>query len=155
CPCALGLAVPIVQVVAARRLFEHGIMVRDGGAMERLAEADVAVFDKTGTLTLGHPRLVNAADIAPEALAAAAALGAHSRHPLSQAVALHDEGNGPVFEELVERPGLGIEGRAEGSLWRLGRANWAAGKGTNAGEGTVLSRDGEVLARFAFEDAIR
>jgi Cu2+-exporting ATPase len=153
CPCALGLAVPIVQVVAARRLFEHGIMVRDGGAMERLAEADIAVFDKTGTLTLGHPRLVNAAAIAPEALAAAAALGAHSRHPLSQAVALYDEGTGPVFEALAEKPGLGIEGRAEGSLWRLGRAGWAAGD--DAGEGTVLSRDGELLARFEFEDAIR
>ena len=153
CPCALGLAVPIVQVVAARRLFEHGIMVRDGGAMERLAEADIAVFDKTGTLTLGHPRLVNAAAIAPEALAAAAALGAHSRHPLSQAVALYDEGAGPVFEALTEKPGLGIEGRAEGSLWRLGRAGWAADG--DAGEGTVLSRDGEVLARFEFEDAIR
>jgi len=153
CPCALGLAVPIVQVVAARRLFEHGVMVRDGGAMERLAEADVAVFDKTGTLTLGHPRLVNAASISTEALEAAAALGAHSRHPLSQAVALYDEGRGPVFEALAEKPGLGIEGRAGGSLWRLGRAGWAAGDG--AGEGTVLSRDGEVLARFAFEDAIR
>lgn len=153
CPCALGLAVPIVQVVAARRLFEHGVMVRDGGAMERLAEADAAVFDKTGTLTLGRPRLANAADVAPEALAAAAALGAHSRHPLSQAVALYDEGKGPLFDGISELPGLGIEGRAEGSLWRLGRASWAAADG--ADEGTVLARDGRVLARFVFEDALR
>jgi Cu2+-exporting ATPase len=153
CPCALGLAVPIVQVVAARRLFEHGVMVRDGGAMERLAEADAAVFDKTGTLTLGHPRLQNVQDIAPEALAAAAALGAHSRHPLSQAVAAYDDGNGPLFEAIAERPGLGIEGRSGGSVWRLGRARWAGGE--EAGEGTVLSRDGSVVARFEFEDALR
>ena len=151
CPCALGLAVPIVQVVAARRLFEAGVMVKDGSGMERLAEADTVVFDKTGTLTLGRPRLIGTENIAPALLATAAALAAHSRHPLSQAIAATGSAAGG-FSDVTELPGLGVEGRADGHIWRLGRATWAADA---SGDGTVLARDGVAVAEFAFEDRLR
>ena len=155
CPCALGLAVPIVQVVAARRLFENGVMVRDGSAMERLAEADRAVLDKTGTLTLGRPVVANAGAIDPAALSVAAALAGGSRHPLAGAIARHaTQPPAMRFDGIAERPGLGIEGWAEGARWRLGRASWATDDAA-AAEGTVLARDGRVVARFDFEDTIR
>lgn len=161
CPCALGLAVPIVQMVAARRLFERGVMVRDGSAMERLTEIDTVVFDKTGTLTLGRPRLVNVASVAPDMLAVAAALGAHSRHPLSQAIARSASGPGAFgdFEAVTEIPGFGIEGKAGASVWRLGRAGWALEQdkdlSLSSQAGTVLTRDGRECARFEFEDVLR
>jgi len=161
CPCALGLAVPIVQVVAARRLFENGIMVKDGSAIERLAESDIAVFDKTGTLTLGRLQLVDGDAIAPRDLAIAARIASLSNHPVSKAIAaaappadagLADTG----LADVVEQPGVGIEARIGGNLYRLGRADWALAEAGQAhAEGTVLSRDGTLVARFAFEDTLR
>ena len=156
CPCALGLAVPIVQVVAARRLFESGIMVKDGSGLERLAEADMAAFDKTGTLTLGRPRLAGQEGLDPDALALAAALAAHSRHPLSRALAAAGA-NGravPHLSDISEHPGLGLEAKAGRDVYRLGRAGWALDMGGEEG-GTVLSRNGQLLAAFTFEDTLR
>ncbi len=158
CPCALGLAVPIVQVVAARRLFESGIMVKDGSAMERMAEIDTALFDKTGTLTSGAPRLENAGDIAPEALAVAAALAAHSRHPQSQAISAAARGTGlrlPSFDSVSEMPGKGVEARAGATTWRLGRTAWALADGNARQAGTVLAKDGKPVATFRFADRLR
>ncbi len=153
CPCALGLAVPMVQVVAARRLFEAGIMVKDGAALERLAEIDSVVFDKTGTLTLGQPRLVNDSAIDRLHLATAAAIAAHSRHPLSRAIAAASAGPAPVgFDSIAEHPGLGLEAVAGGSTWRLGRSAWALAEAGGEIEATVLAKDGRLLARFDFDD---
>ncbi len=161
CPCALGLAVPMVQVVAARRLFEAGVMVKDGAAMERLAEIDAVIFDKTGTLTRGQPALVNAASVDPRALAIASALAAHSKHPVSKALSGHGGGSMAFSIQHVEEvPGSGIEARLGGRTYRLGRADWALADGPDfphepdAG-GTVLGEDGRRLADFAFEDHLR
>jgi Cu2+-exporting ATPase len=161
CPCALGLAVPIVQVIAARRLVERGIMLRDGAGLERLAEADLVVFDKTGTLTTGRPELIDAERADPAALALAAALAVHSRHPQAQALAAAQAARGdprPAVDELREIAGCGIEARAAGSTLRLGRADWAAPDAAELAADaprTVLARDGRPIAVFTFREMLR
>ena len=157
CPCALGLAVPVVQVVAAGRLFRNGVMVKDGSAMERLAEIDTVLLDKTGTLTLGRPRLINAGEAVPEHLALAAGLAMHSRHPLSQALSRHGRSVAAEFAEVAELPGQGLEARTAEGVYRLGNRLFACG-GSAVGRATsevVLSLDGRELACFRFEDALR
>ena len=126
CPCALGLAVPAAQVVAAGRLFGEGILMKDGAALERLAGIDRVVFDKTGTLTTGSPT-VTGGPAAAEERAAAAGLGRRSAHPVARAVAAHLAGPAATPTEVRELPGHGIEGRVAGRLARLGRADWVAG----------------------------
>ena len=163
CPCALGLAVPMVQVVAARRLFERGIMVKDGGALERLAEVDTVVFDKTGTLTIGTPQLLDGGAIDPDALALAAAIASHSRHPYSLALAAAGSARAgaPIAPDRVsEYPGSGLEALIGTAVYRLGRPEWALAGGESLQSGAemasvILSKDGRCLAAFQFEDRLR
>lgn len=154
CPCALGLAVPAVQIVATGRLFDRGMFVKSGDALERLAEADTAVFDKTGTLTLGAPVLQNAAEIPAASLAAAARLARASRHPLARAVA-RAAGNGPVAPGVRETAGSGLEGELDGVSCRLGSAAWCGAAGT-ADASELWFRAGDAApVRFVFRDQIR
>ena len=128
CPCALGLAVPIVHVIAAGELFSRGVLVKDGGALERISEVDTIVFDKTGTLTQGTPDVVSA-DITPDNLDVIAALASASRHPAAQAVsrfAMHQNVSAAEIEDIREIAGLGIEATWRGQCVRLGRYDWVA-----------------------------
>ena len=160
CPCALALAVPIVQVVAARRLFENGIMVKDGSAMERMAEIDSVMFDKTGTLTLGQPQLIERGALDQNALELAAELALYSRHPLSRALtAFTNPAKNIHFDLIEEVSGAGIEARMGKDIYRLGRRDWAvddaSSDNTSSGTETVLSRNGSLLETFRFEDSPR
>ncbi|MBL4807235.1 MAG: cadmium-translocating P-type ATPase [Rhodobacteraceae bacterium] len=123
CPCALGLAVPAVLAAASGRMFRQGVLLKDGVALEKLADIDMVVFDKTGTLTTGQPQVLNANDIPEAAQAIAADLARGSSHPLSKAIANRFATTGNVTS-ISEHPGFGTEGLLGGQKVRLGRANW-------------------------------
>ena len=163
CPCALGLAVPMVHIVAAGRLFEAGIVMKDGAALERMALVDHVVFDKTGTLTVGKPRLKgqilgNRADFAQ-----AARLARRSAHPFS--VALGDGANekkicvNEVFEGQVDEvPGQGLKATDKQGEWRLGHAEWCGVKNpqqySNRSQ-VWLSLNQKPVAGFELSDTAR
>ncbi len=152
CPCALGLAVPAVQITASSRLFRKGVLVKSGAALERLSEVDHVVFDKTGVLTEGRPRLI---DPVASVVALAAPLARASRHPLARALA-SEAGMGPVAEEVREVAGEGVEGMIDGRKARLGRAAFV-GATTTAAQETELwfGFEGDTKIRFRFSDRLR
>jgi Cu2+-exporting ATPase len=124
CPCALGLAVPVAHVISAVQLFRAGILLKDGAALERLAEATHVAFDKTGTLTTGTPQVVTC-DIPPDLQPLAKALAINSSHPAAQSLARFlDVAPLPGVTDIHEIPGFGVEGRAGDVLVRLGRPQW-------------------------------
>lgn len=159
CPCALGLAVPVVQVVAAGELFRRGVMVKDGSALERLAEVDAVAFDKTGTLTLGRPRLVRTEADNIGSVAVAAGLAQHSRHPLSQSLS-RQAVVAEQFDRVVEVAGGGLETSRGDVVYKLGNASFACVGAEIATSDSplsdvVLSANGVALARFFFDDTLR
>ncbi|MCR5876433.1 cadmium-translocating P-type ATPase [Phenylobacterium sp. J426] len=152
CPCALGLAVPAVQITASARLFRKGVLVKSGAALERLAEVDHVIFDKTGVLTEGAPRLV---DPAPAAVALAAPLARASRHPLARALSA-EAGTGLIADDVREHAGLGVEGVIGGRRARLGRAAFVGVEQRDGSETELwFGFEGDTKIRFRFTDAVR
>lgn len=155
CPCALGLAVPVVQVLATGKLMKRGIFVKSGDALERLASIDVAIFDKTGTLTLGKPVLIGAYEDEPLRLAASLAM--HSAHPLSQAVTADYEGDILKIDEIEEHRGQGLSGIYKGCSIKLGSRSFCGDKESGEADGPELwlHIEGQDPVRFRFEDVLR
>jgi Cu2+-exporting ATPase len=152
CPCALGLAVPAVQIAASGRLFRKGVLVKSGAALERLAEVDHVVMDKTGVLTMGRPALI---DPDPDAIALAAPLARASSHPLARALAEADGGVG-LAEGAIESPGQGVAGWIGGRHARLGRADFLGLKDADPSETELwFAFDDEPKIRFQFRDQLR
>ncbi|SMC65912.1 Cu2+-exporting ATPase [Fulvimarina manganoxydans] len=163
CPCALGLAVPVVHVVAAGRLFEGGVMMKDGSGLERLAKISHAVFDKTGTLTTGTPR-VDATTISDKDVPLALSLAAASTHPAARAVAAHYAGrSGAAIEALREEPGCGMEGTigGMGRRLRLGRPDWVGEiadvdpRSAATLEGVAFAIEGHPIAHVTLTETLR
>ncbi len=125
CPCALGLAVPVVQVITSGRLLRRGILVKSGTALERLAAVDTVVFDKTGTLTEGRMTPVDLGSMAPEDIRLAASLATARRHPLARALGAAAPGVAPA-PNVREVAGRGLALATPAGQVRLGAASGAA-----------------------------
>ncbi|MDS4028472.1 MAG: heavy metal translocating P-type ATPase [Candidatus Contendobacter sp.] len=127
CPCALGLATPISIMVGVGKAAEHGILIRDGAALQRAGQLTTIVLDKTGTVTTGRPT-VTAVATAPgfeetEMFRLAAGLEAGSEHPLAQAIVSAARERGlviPPAERFEAVAGQGARGAVAGRALLVG-----------------------------------
>lgn len=161
CPCALGLALPLLDEMVLAKLKGHGIFVRRQTLWNRLRKVRSLDFDKTGTLTEPVKRLEDPAaiDQLDEAsLSALRRLTENNQHPVGRAlreviIARCGMGILPMHRgEISETPGKGMEFTDSAATWRLGRGDWAAALPDQA---CVFSRDGKAVAVFQFGEAIR
>jgi P-type Cu2+ transporter len=125
CPCALGLAIPAVQVVASGALFRCGVLLNAGDAIERFAAVDTVLFDKTGTLTLPDPEVIDSSQVPAPRMELAGRLALASSHPLAAAVARAAKAKMPL-ERCTELPGRGVLGELDGIELKLGSPAFGA-----------------------------
>jgi heavy metal translocating P-type ATPase len=135
-PCPLILAAPIAIVSGMSRAARAGVVVKDGGAIERLARARTVLIDKTGTLTLGEPAVERIVPLdgvgADELLRLAASADQVSAHGLAEALVHDAERRGlrlSLPDDVVERPGQGVDGSVDGRRVTVGSAAWLNERG--------------------------
>ncbi|MEX1114950.1 MAG: HAD-IC family P-type ATPase [Akkermansiaceae bacterium] len=167
CPCALGVAIPLADDLAASAVERLGVFVRTATLWPRLMRVRRVIFDKTGTLTLERPVLENPEAVAAlqdDAARAMARMTQGSLHPVARSLleALGTRGqklqdDSGIFE-ISEFPGLGVLLEVGGDSWTLGRAGWVSGGSpAKAAEsaGSELRKNGEPVAAFHFNESLR
>jgi Zn2+/Cd2+-exporting ATPase len=146
CPCALVISTPVSMVSALAGAARHGVLIKGGAALERLAAVTTVAFDKTGTLTRGEVA-VSAVEPMDEVgvgalLQAAAAVEQYSEHPVARAIVADARARGfevPVASDVRAMPGLGVEGQVGATRVRCAAPRFFD-------EGTLT---GDVRARLA------
>ena len=135
CPCAIGIATPMALTIGAGKAAEHGILIREGGALESARRVRTVVLDKTGTLTAGRPRVVRAEPSG--ALRAAASAELDSEHPLARALVDRAREMGMELErpESFESvPGGGVRATVGGRQVLVGSAALLKKAGVDPGD---------------------
>ncbi len=176
CPCALGLATPISVMIAIGKAASHGVLVRDGDALQRARKVDTVVLDKTGTLTLGRPAVIFAEAAAGfgvrEFVGIAASVEALSEHPVARAVAEYARAEGVPLREarhFAAHPGRGASAVVNGKRVLVGSPPFLEGAGVGtaavdahlgrvAGEGAtpvVVAVAGVVAGVVGVADTVR
>ena len=171
-PCALVLSIPSAVLAAIAWGARHGVLIRGGAAVEKLADVTVVALDKTGTLTTGELRVEKVesfpAGREKEIAQLAYSLDRLSTHPLARAVTRHGKQAGltPVeFAHFESVTGQGVRGRCERGELLLGRREWVASvrgdkvmnnvSPTEAGFSEIWLSGGDLLGRIILRDDIR
>ena len=156
CPCALGLATPMALVTGTSKAMRHGLVIRNGEAIQTTKDIGIVMFDKTGTLTLGSPKVVDH-NLADEAANIAGALESLSNHPLGKAISELKKFDVKIeeFEEIVDE---GVKGKVDGRVYEVGRPADASVYEALLEKGYIVvevKRDGFIVGYIAIFDPIR
>jgi len=175
CPCALGLATPMSVMVGVGKAAEHGILIRQGEALQTAASLDTVVLDKTGTITEGRPSLTRIltadGEHEEDILRLAASLETGSEHPLARAILEAAETRGVTTDAVSDFQALngkGVRATLDGHTLRLGNRRWLEQEGitlaledqaTNlsneAATPLFLARDDRILGVLGVSDRIK
>lgn len=141
CPCALVISTPVSVVAALAAAAKNGVLVKGGIHLEAAGHLMAIAMDKTGTLTEGRPSVVQVVTMnghtEVELLARAAAMEAHSDHPLARAILEYAKASGVTFtpaEEFRILPGKGAEARLDGRPFWLGSHRFLEERGQETAE---------------------
>ncbi|MES2660474.1 MAG: heavy metal translocating P-type ATPase metal-binding domain-containing protein [Verrucomicrobiota bacterium] len=164
CPCALGVAIPLADDLAASAMERLGVFTRTASLWPRLRKVRRVIFDKTGTLTLERPVLENPQTVEKlddEAALALARMTHGSLHPIARSLleALGTRGQkllagGGEFETR-EFPGLGVSLKSADGDWSLGKTGWLGSGLVGEAAGSELRKDGGLVAAFHFSESLR
>lgn len=174
-PCPLILAAPVALICGVSRAARRGIVVKNGGVLERLARVRTVLFDKTGTLTSGTPRVTGVEAVdgndPDTVLRLAASLEQASQHVVAAAIVAAARGGEqklPLPAQVEEIPGGGLAGLVEGHRVIVGSAGLldaaglpppaegsAARMAAAAASASWVAVDGRIAGALLLADRIR